>query len=98
VAKPSRDSCESLGPPDFKLTLILGVRYKTSGHNEDLAWLATRMEQCRTIGIRALCGVLNTSVADMIQYYCVRDYVNKSELIVRIQTGAGGLQGGLSTN
>jgi hypothetical protein len=56
------------------------------------------MEQYRTIGIRALCGVLNTSVADMIQYYCVRDYVNKSELIVRIQTGAGGLQGGLSTN
>jgi hypothetical protein len=56
------------------------------------------MEQCRTIDIRALCGILNTSVADMTQYYCVRDYVNKSELIARIQTAAGGLQGGLSTN
>jgi hypothetical protein len=57
-----------------------------------LAWLATGMEQCRTVDIRVLCGIFNTSVEDMMQYYRVKDHVNKSELIARIQTTAGGLQ------
>jgi hypothetical protein len=51
------------------------------------------MEQCRTMDIRALCDIFNTSVEDMIQYYRVRDNVNKLKLIARIQTTASGLQG-----
>jgi hypothetical protein len=57
-----------------------------------LAWLATGTEQCRAVDIRVLCGIFNTSVEDVMQYYRVKDCVNKSEHIARIQTTAGRLQ------
>ena len=73
------------------LSLLTLHRYKTSGNNHnDLGWLATKIWQCRTIDFRALCGVFNKVMADLLQHYQVKDPLNKFELIAKIQTVANG--------
>ncbi|PVH72582.1 hypothetical protein DL98DRAFT_659970 [Cadophora sp. DSE1049] len=71
--------------------------YKTSGNtNDDLKWLATRIRQCRAIDFRALCGIFNMVIADLLQHYQVKHPLNKFELIAKIQTVAdGSAKGGL---
>ncbi|KAH9204973.1 hypothetical protein DL95DRAFT_471010 [Leptodontidium sp. 2 PMI_412] len=45
-------------------------RYKTSGNaNDDLKWLATKIRQFPTINFRALCGVFNIVMANLLQHY-----------------------------
>lgn len=73
------------------LSLLTLHKYKTSGNNnDDLDWLATKIWQCRTIDFRALCGVCNIVITDLLQCYQVKDPLNKFELIAKIQTVTSG--------
>jgi hypothetical protein len=73
------------------LSLLTLYRYKTSGNNnDDLDWLATQIGQCRTIDFRALCGIFNLAMADLLQQYQVKDPLDKFELIAKIQTVTSG--------
>jgi hypothetical protein len=79
------------------LSLLTLHRYKTSGNNnDDLDWLATKIRQCHTIDFRALCGIFNIVMADLLQHYQMKYPPNKFELIAKIQTVTSGyITGGL---
>ncbi|KAH6702767.1 hypothetical protein BKA61DRAFT_680966 [Leptodontidium sp. MPI-SDFR-AT-0119] len=71
--------------------VIARLVYKTSGNtNDDLKWLATKIRQFPTIDFRALCGIFNIVMADLLQHYQVKHPLNKFELIAKIQTVADG--------
>ncbi|KAL5330866.1 hypothetical protein ACEPPN_000391 [Leptodophora sp. 'Broadleaf-Isolate-01'] len=70
---------------------IARLVYKTSGNtNDDLKWLATRIRQCRTIDFRALCGMFNIAIADLLQHYQAKHPLNKFDLVAKIQTVTNG--------
>lgn len=74
-----------------RLSLLIWCRYKTSGNtNDDLKWLATKIRQFPTIDFRALCGIFNIVMADLLKHYQVKHPLNKFELIAKIQTVADG--------
>jgi hypothetical protein len=61
-------------------------RYKTSGNNNnDLDWLATQVKQCPTTDFRALCGIFDIAMADLLQHYQVKDPLSKLELMAKIR-------------
>ncbi|KAH9205189.1 hypothetical protein DL95DRAFT_397884, partial [Leptodontidium sp. 2 PMI_412] len=70
---------------------IARLVHKTSGNtNDDLKWLATRIRQCRTIDFRALCGIFNIAIADILQHYQAKLPMNKFDLVAKIQTVTDG--------
>ncbi|KAG9230111.1 hypothetical protein BJ875DRAFT_546436 [Amylocarpus encephaloides] len=70
---------------------IAKLVYKTSGNtNDDLKWLATKIRQFPTIDFRALCGIFNIMMADLLQHYQVKHPQNKFELMAKIQAVANG--------
>ncbi|KAG9247724.1 hypothetical protein BJ878DRAFT_477104 [Calycina marina] len=70
---------------------IAKLVYKTSGNtNDDLKWLATKIRQCRTTDLQALCGMFHVVIADLLQYYQVNHPLNKFEIMAKIQTVADG--------
>ncbi|KAH8761297.1 hypothetical protein BGZ57DRAFT_858251 [Hyaloscypha finlandica] len=66
---------------------IAKLVYKTPGNNnDDLDWLATQIEQYCTIDFRALCGIFDIAMINLLQHYQVKDAPNKFELLAEIQT------------